>query len=189
MDRVNGGDIDYILLQAERQFRTKPKIKAEIGTRQQIMGFSICIPESMILLDKEKAAKIFWSQDRPEICFFSEYDMAGMTFQILEGTELLGKECSDNPMERIKEVLYKLDDRTVCYDMGEIQSEEKVYWIEYKSFAVDMRVYNLIFLYKMKEKEILGQFFCPFEKYDEWKPTLWEIIRSIKEHQNERIQY
>ena len=79
-----------------------------------------------------------------------------------------------------EELLEKLDDRKVCYDMGTEGDEVKVHWLEYKSFAADDRVYNVIFLFRTGEKEILGTFYCPFGEYDRWKAAVWKMMQTIR---------
>ncbi len=33
----------------------------------------------------------------------------------------------------------------------------------------------------------MGTFFSLFEEYEQWKPTIWEMMRTIKEDFDERI--
>ena len=77
-------------------------------------------------------------------------------------------------------MLENLDDRTVCYDMGQEENEIKVDWLEYKSFAIDGRVYNVLFLFNTGKEKMLGTFYCPFEEYGTWKPMIWDIMQTIK---------
>lgn len=92
-----------------------------------------------------------------------------------------------DPIGDIRMLLEKLDDRTVCYGMGEEEGRIKVHWLEYKSFAADGRVYNVLFIFQAGQDWILGTFYCPFEEYGQWQPTVWEILRTIREEQNEGI--
>ena len=82
--------------------------------------------------------------------------------------------------ERIRAALARLDGRTVFYNAGREETGAEVRWLEYKSFAADGRVYNLLFLFRCGDREILGQYFCAFEEYDRLKPLAWEIMRSVE---------
>ena len=82
--------------------------------------------------------------------------------------------------ERIRQVLSRMDGRTVFYDAGVEAEGTQVHWLEYKSFAADGRVYNLLFLFRCGDRKVLGQYFCPFEEYDRLKPLAWEIMRSVE---------
>ena len=84
--------------------------------------------------------------------------------------------------KEIKNQLSKLDNRIVCYDIGKTEGNVTVHWVEYKSFAGDERVYNLLFFFQIGNKNIMGTFYCLFEEYDIWKPLVWEMIQSIGEY-------
>ncbi len=182
MEKIDGEDIDYFLLQIEQNFKDKAQTNKGAEEWRQIMGFEIRMPEDFALADQETAAKIFWSENRPEILFLSEKERAGIVFQSLDAMENFSEKTVENPMERMRSVLKKLDDRTVCYDMGETENEDsiKIYWMEYKSFTADDRVYNFLFLFQIRGQYILGKFHCPFEQYERWKPTVWEMIQSVR---------
>jgi len=87
----------------------------------------------------------------------------------------------------MKQILEKIDNRIVCYGTGEEENETKVYWLEYKSFASDSRIYNVLFVFQTGNEWNLGTFFCPFEEYEQWKPAVWEIMRTVKENIDEGI--
>ena len=81
--------------------------------------------------------------------------------------------------ERLPDVVFLNEDKTAGITLE--GSAVKAYWLEYKSFAADVRVYNVLFIFCAGSKEILGTFFCRFEEYEQWKPVIWEMMRTIKE--------
>lgn len=182
MEKIDGEDIDYFLLQIEQSLKDKTETNKGAEEWRQIMGVEIRIPEAFALADQETAAKIFWSENRPEILFLSEKERAGIVFQSLDAMESFSEEAVENPMERMMSVLKKLDDRTVCYDVGETKNgnDIRIYWTEYKSFTADERVYNFLFLFQTKGQYILGKFYCLFEQYERWKPIVWEMMQTIQ---------
>ena len=109
--------------------------------------------------------------------FLNEDKTAGITLQKFEDAR------TRVSMTGIRQMLEKLDDRLVFYDTGMETDGIKVHWLEYKSFAADVRVYNVLFIFATGSKEILGTFYCRFEEYEHWKPVIWEIMRTIKEEQ------
>lgn len=177
MERISGDEIDLFLLQAEEKYCIQEKrAPAErLQERHILPGFTAWLPEDFARMGREEAAAIFWSTDRPEMAFISRERGAGITFRILDETDgdLTG---------RIRDSLARIDGRTVFYGSGreEIETETEVHWLEYKSFSADGRVYNLLFSARYDGKEILGQYFCPFEEYDRLKPLAWKIMRSIE---------
>lgn len=187
MERIAEEDVDCFLLQMEQRFSEKRKREKCTKEWRQLSGFTLWIPKEFFQTDRDAVADVFWSENRPDILFLTVGKTEGITFQILEREESLWNR-NGNPMEQFKHLLGKLDDRTVCYGMGETGENVQVFWLEYKSFAADERVYNLLFLFRTEEKDILGTFYCPFEEYDSWKPMIWEVIQTIREEdEDERV--
>ncbi len=175
MERISGDEIDLFMLQAEEKFCGQEKRAStdRPQERRSLPGFTAWLPDDFVRIGREEAAAIFWSTDRPEMVYVSRERGAGITFRILEGT-------GGGLMERIRDILARLDGRTVFYGEGREEAGTKVHWLEYKSFSADGRVYNLLFSARCGDKEILGQYFCPFEEYDRLKPLAWEIMRAIE---------
>ncbi len=179
MKTINYQDLDFFLLQMQAaSSRRLQGLKKEEEWRS-IYGFKVWIPESFSLADKEVIEELFWSENAPEVLFVTEQRTAGVTMQSIEQEIQSVKE--------IKDYLSKLDNRIVCYDIGETEDNVTVHWIEYKSFAGDERVYNLLFFFQIGNKNIMGTFYCLFEEYDVWKPFVWDMMQSIKENTDERI--
>lgn len=179
MERIDHNDLDFYLLQMQAACAREPEREKKEEEWRPIYGFMVWIPEDFSLADKELAEEVFWSEDRPDILFTTAKKTAGITMQIIE------KEIKSG--EEIKGQLNNLDNRIVCYDMGETGSGVKVHWVEYKSFAGDERVYNVLFFFQIGGRNILGTFYCLFEEYDRWKPVVWEMMQSVKEDTDEGI--
>lgn len=179
MERIDYRDVDFYLQQIKAVCAEKPVLEKTEEERRSLYGFTMWIPKYFSLAEKEAAEKIFWSKESPEFCFVTRDGKAGITMQTIE-------EKIQSP-EVVKEQLVKLDSRIVCYDQGETEGVAKVQWVEYKSFAGDERVYNVLFFFSTDDWNFLGTFFCLFEEYDRWKPLVWEIMQSIEESTDERI--
>lgn len=179
MERIDHRDVDFYLQQIEATCTEKPVWEKKQEELRVLYGFTIWIPACFSPADQEAAEKIFWSEDSPEIFFLTERRTAGITIQAIEE--------KIQSAEIIQEQLIKMDSRIVCYDKGETEGIVKVQWVEYKSFAGDERVYNVLFFFPAGDRNILGTFFCLFEEYDRWKPMVWEMMQSIEESADERI--
>ncbi|MDE6364004.1 MAG: hypothetical protein K2L86_07025 [Lachnospiraceae bacterium] len=175
MERISEEDVDCFLQQMEQLSAAVPVIEKRQEEWRHCQDFCIWVPEVFQRTDREKAEEIFWSEQLPDAVFINEDNTAGITLQRLETAEALIS------MAEIRQLLEKLDDRIVFYDSGMETEGIKVHWLEYKSFAADVRVYNVLFVFGAGEKEILGTFYCIFEEYEQWKPVIWEIMQTIKE--------
>ena len=186
MERIDGEDIDYFLLQIEEVFNEAADRENDDGEWMIFSGFRIWVPKIFSLADQESASEIFWSEYRPDIMLFTDKKTEGVTLQTLGGMGIIGAG-GGHPIESVKQLLETIDDRNVYYDMGVTDGNVKIYWIEYKSFAGEERVYNLLFLFQTEAGDILGTFYCIFEEYEKWKPIAWEMIQSIREEPDEGI--
>lgn len=179
MERVDHRDVDFYLQQIKTACAGEPVWKKKEEERRSVYGLTVWIPACFSLADQEAAETIFWSEESPEFFFTTQDRKAGITMQTIE-EEIRSSEV-------IKEQLLKMDSRIVCYDKGETEGAAKVQWVEYKSFAGDERVYNVLFFFQAGDRNILGTFYCLFEEYDRWKPMVWEMMQSIEESVDERI--
>lgn len=180
MDPVTNDDFDFILLHMKKKFELKPgkKQKAiEDGFREHDfgMGFSVQIPGEFEQADEESASEIYWSEKRPLIILTTPERESGITFQFLN--EEVTNETLSDCRKTVKHLIEQIDPRCVFYSMGE--TIESV-WFDYKSFAKNEAVYNMVFLFQAGQRKILGTFFCIFKLYDRWKPVVLKILETIK---------
>lgn len=189
MEQVTNDDFDFLLIQMKKKFNVKSgeeqnSMEDEYKEWNFGMGFSVQTPGEFEQTDQETAAEIYWSEKRPKIILTTPEREKGLTFQFLN-EEIAGKvlpECG----KIVKQLIEQMDERCVFYSMGE---ESGAVWFDYKSFAKNEAVYNLIFLFQTGKKKVLGTFFCVFEVYDKWKPMVLKILKTIKlkEETDERL--
>lgn len=180
MEQVTNDDLDFILLRMKKEKFTEDGDKeGNFG-----MGFSVRIPEEFKRADGENTSDIFWSEKRPEVILTSSKREEGLTFQLLN--EEMDGEALLDCRKIVKQLIEQIDGRCVFYDMGE---KSEAVWFDYKSFAENEVVYNLVFLFQTGQRKILGTFFCLFKEYDKWKPIILNMLETIqtKEEIDERL--
>ena len=84
---------------------------------------------------------------------------AGFTFQALEAEADLPVDDMEKAGNTAREVLRRADVKTVFYEQGQALAG-RVHWFDYKSFAKDGAVYNLMFLFPAETKVMMGTFYC-----------------------------
>ncbi len=189
MEQVTYDDLDYFLNQMKRKFDAgagKRSKSIEDTYREQDfgMGFSVRVPGEFEQADKESASEIYWSEKRPLIILTTPEREEGLTFQFLN--EELADRGLPGCRETVKRLVEQMDERCVFYSVGE---QAGAVWFDYKSFAKDQAVYNMVFLFQAGERKVLGTFYCIFETYDKWKPAVLEMLEAIKmkEETDERL--
>lgn len=87
MEQMENEDFDSFLLQMEHKFNGIGE-KEERGTEEKDfgMGFQMWLPEEFKEGDKEEAADIFWSEERPPVLFLTSDRRAGLMFRQLDGS-------------------------------------------------------------------------------------------------------
>lgn len=189
MEQVTNDDFDYFLNQMKRKFNVGAENgQGTMGDGNKEwnfgMGFSVQIPSEFEQADEDDASEIYWSEKRPMIILITSEREKGITFQFLN--EEIADETLYECRETVKQLIEKIDERCVFYNTGE---ESGAVWFDYKSFAKNEAVYNLVFLFQTGQKKVLGTFFCIFEVYDTWKPAVLTMLKTIKpeEETNERL--
>lgn len=196
MEEVQDDDIDKVFLQIQKELQKiepdtkKPGGESSGWSEFHGPGFTMMIPGGFEEVGREKAAWVFFSKNRPELIFINPHEHAGLTFQtaILEnGMNVIDLE---SERERIRQILKQADGKNVFYDQGTVSGTVPVLWFDYKSFAADERVYNMMFLFVSEGELIIGTFYCIFKDYDRWKPKILTMLntRQTEEEECERIQ-
>lgn len=60
-----------------------------------------------------------------------------------------------------------------------IKTEEKAAWFDFRSYALDGKLYNIIFAVNINNKLLLGSFSCPFDKKNSYELFAKRVILSI----------
>lgn len=196
MEAVKDNDVDKIFLQIQKELQKKkpetiePDKELTDWSEFRGPGFALKIPDGFLEIGRKKAATVFFSQNRPQIILSNPQEYAGLTFQTARLEQ--GKSVLELGVEgeRIRQILKKLDEKNIFYDQGNVSRDIPVLWFDYKSFAADERVYNLMFLFLSSGKLIIGTFYCIFKDYDRWKSKILKMLETIQpeEGECERIQ-
>lgn len=196
MEEVKDDDIDKVFLQIQKEMQ---KIKPETKERGRESsgwpefygpGFLLKIPAGFEEIRREKAASVFFSKNRPDMVLVNSHEHAGLTFQaarLENGKAVMNLE---DERERMRQILKRADEKNVFYDQGNVSGNIPALWFDYKSFAADERVYNMMFLFLSEGKLIIGTFYCIFQDYDRWRPKILNMLGTIQteEEERERIQ-
>lgn len=196
MEEVKDGDVDKLFLQVQKELQ---KIKSEVKEPYKELtgwpefhgpGFALKIPNGFEEIGRKKAASIFFSKNRPEMVLVNPQEYAGLTFQTARLEQGISVLKLEDEGEQIRQILKQADGKNVFYDQGSVSGDTPALWFDYKSFAADERVYNLMFLFLSDEKFMIGTFYCMFQDYDRWKPIILKMLKTIQteEVECERIQ-
>lgn len=182
MEQAKKEDFDIFLIQIQQDLEGKRDQDCEELPEEDFgLGFRIKIPGGFFSADEETKAAVFWSQKRPPVILLTPDRKAGITFQILKCGMKNGRDGLAECRKTVQRILERVDDRTVFYDMGDARRDGMVLWLEYKSFASDETIYNILSLFEASGRIVMGTFYCIFEDYDKWKPMILDMFSTIRE--------
>lgn len=191
MEKANSQDMDWMLQVMLRMYgRDGNKAENRMGEDRVFHGPGFCMErmEGFQETEEDAAGSVFLSGYRPKKLFASPGRHAGFSFQTLNTEEIPESENMENLREKLRHILMRSDRKTVFYEKGQASGDIPVLWFDYKSFAADGRVYNLMFFFRAGENLILGTFHCMFQDYDRWKPEVLRVLRTVREESEDENQ-
>ena len=137
------------------------------------------IPSKFNEMPLEIARIKYPSEFRPEYIFTSPDNDADI------GLKLLDDSVSESDLESILAELKgatKAPNPSTEFFESDIEQLEdfKLAWYDYKSFAIDAHMYNILFAAPVDGKLLIGMFNCQFSAQEEWKKLAMKIIRSLR---------
>lgn len=184
MEKVCSQDMDRMLQAMLRMYdRNREASEDKTGESHMFYGQGFCMELMKGFEETEEgmAGSVFLSGYRPEKLLICPGKHAGFTFQTLSTEEISENEHMENLREDLRRILMRLDRKNVFYEEGQVSGSLPILWFDYKSFAADERVYNLMFLFQAGERLLLGTFFCVFRDYDRWKPEVLRVLKTVRE--------
>lgn len=184
MQEASSQDMDWMIQEMLRRYGQERERPAGGTEKEQVFhgqGFCMELMEGFQKTDEGMAGSAFLSRYRPEKLYIYPGEHAGFTFQTLRVKEISGNRTMEQLRGELRRILMHADHKTVFYEEGQVSGDLPVLWFDYKSFAADERVYNLMFLFQVGDDLILGTFYCIFKNYDRWKPEVLRVLKTIRE--------
>lgn len=143
------------------------------------LGISMVLPTSFVVMPGSIARAKYLSEYRPELILTSMDTAVNFTFSLID-QEMLPSQVRDSA-DYIYSVMQRLNPAQIFFEKEKVDSEELLIdWFDYKSFAVDDPIYNVMYLASVWGKILQGTFNCIFKDMDSWKPVVLSAIKSIE---------
>lgn len=165
-------------LEREKPLEYQIKIQnktVELSDREIYMDVSMRLPKYFSVKSGDETASGYLIKHHPEIVFSSGCGTVNFTFDRIE------REHGQHIRKELMDLMRQRYPQNVIYDLGKGDlREQNYYWFDYKSFATDSDVYNLLFTFPYNEKTVVGTFKCAFRNYAEWKHYVLKMIATIE---------
>ncbi len=168
-----------IELECEKPLEYRIRIQnktIELSNREIYENISMRLPKYFSMKSRDDIVSGYLMNGHPEIIYSSGCGTVNFTFDRMEREE---QRKIRNEFIDLMGCKYP---QNIIYDLGEGKLKgtgQKFYWFDYKSFAIDSDVYNLLFVFPYDEKTIVGIFKCAFRDYVEWKQYVLKMITTI----------
>lgn len=141
---------------------------------------SIMLPKEFVDMPSNLARIKYPCEGRPQII---KTDLSGginFTFSMFESQ--IKKEQIEGVSKGFKSIIKKMNPANMFFeektdDLG----ESKISWFDYKGFALDGKIYTLVYVTSINGRVLHGIFNCKYDLVKEWKPIVRQVIMSIKD--------
>ncbi|MBD5494079.1 MAG: hypothetical protein HDR12_06805 [Lachnospiraceae bacterium] len=187
---MNGNYLDEMILETIKKYemeleREKPleyqiRIQdktVELSARSIYMDISMRLPKYFSVKSGDETVSGYLIKHRPEIIFSSGCGSVNFTFDRIE------REYGQQIIKELIDLMRQRYPQNTIYDLGKgklMNQEQEFYWFDYKSFAIDSDVYNLLFIFPYNDKTVVGTFKCAFRNYSDWKHYILKMISTIE---------
>ena len=119
------------------------------------------------------------SESRPEIIKCNEKGNTCITLKIINSP--LDEESVRKLKDGMKVIIKKTNPANVFYEDGVLEVDSKnIGFFEFKGYAIDDSLYNLMFFLEFEGKTLMGTFSCIYKECQEWRDVAFQVINTVK---------
>ena len=141
---------------------------------------SVSLPAAFQPMGEESAALKYPSVHRPEAIYSCDEGAVAITFDLSDAEA--SPEDIPVTLLGLRSSIKRLHPANTFF---EHEVEENTGWFDYRSYAIDGDLYNILFISVIGGKLLLGSFSCPYESRHPYAPFAHKIIASVREAQRE----
>ncbi|MBW6409684.1 hypothetical protein [Clostridium weizhouense] len=136
------------------------------------------IPNTFEDMPMEARKLKYPSESRPEIIKCNEDGSIAITLNFIDSP--LDEEHVEELKNGMKMVIRKTNPANVFYEDGVLEVDSKnIGFFDFKSYAIDDSLYNIMFFLEFEEKTLMGTFCCRYREYKEWRDIIFEVLKKI----------
>ncbi|MGN2337620.1 hypothetical protein ACTFIN_05780 [Clostridium cagae] len=187
-ERVDEKILDFINAAEEKELRkdiTNGSVK--IGERYYEFDESeffeekvkIYIPKDFADMSLVARKLKYPSESRPEIIKCNEEGNICITLNVINSP--LDEESVEKLKDGMKVIIRKTNPSNVFYEDGVLEVDSKnIGFFEFKSYAIDDSLYNIMFFLEFEGKTLMGTFSCLYKECQEWREIAFQVIKTIR---------
>ncbi|NFH91233.1 hypothetical protein FDA33_13670 [Clostridium botulinum] len=119
------------------------------------------------------------SESRPKIIKCNEKGNICITLNDINNP--LDEESVEKLKNGMKVIIRKTNPSNVFYEDGVLEVDSKnIGFFEFKSYAIDDSLYNIMFFLEFEGKTLMGTFSCLYNQCKEWREVAFQVIKTIR---------
>lgn len=139
---------------------------------------SILLPEGFITMPKKIAKIKYPSECRPQVIKTDDTGMVNMAFNLFD-RNILPRQIK-GATNTLKKGIRNMYPANIFFEEKTMELGNTICsWFDYKSYAMDGAIYNLLYVTSIGGKVLQGTFNCRFEEMDQWREAVIQMIKSI----------
>lgn len=140
---------------------------------------SMYMPKEFIDMPESMKNIKYPSNQRPEIIKMDETGTTNIMLNRIDNE--LNEDQVEDLKDGMKALLKKMNPSNVFFTDGVESVEGKnIGYFEFKSPAIDVAIYNLMFFLEFKGKTVMGTFCCKYDEYKDWRDIAFQVMKTIK---------
>ena len=119
------------------------------------------------------------SESRPEIIKCNEKGNICITLKVIDNP--LDEERVGKLKDGMKVIIKKTNPANVFYEDGVLEVDSKnIGFFEFKGYAIDDSLYNIMFFLEFEGKTLMGTFSCIYKECKEWRDIAFQVIKTVR---------
>lgn len=140
---------------------------------------SVYIPNEFIDMPENMKNIKYPSNQRPEIIKMDETGTTNIMLSRIDNQ--LDEDQVEDLKDAMKALLKKMNPSNVFFTDGvESIDGKNIAYFEFKSPAIDVAIYNLMFFLEFKGKTVMGTFCCIYDEYKNWRDIAFQVMKTIR---------
>jgi len=161
----------YIIFNEEKiDFARKPVLDGRI---------TVIMPEAFAIMAKELAEIKYPSINRPDEIHTNEETTINFSVS-LHNDEAANEDIPD-VKDTLEQVIMRMNPASRVMSSETITvSNLNIAYFDFKTAALDMDIYNMMFFLSLDNHIVVGSFNCPWVIMDTWKPVITQMLGSLE---------
>lgn len=140
---------------------------------------SIKLPSSFKIMDASTLSSKYPPNNKPSEVYTNEEATVNIAFK--KTTQSLSEQNVFTDGNKLEQQLTNNGKVKLISSEKIKANQNNIYVFSFYSDAIDTKVYNVMFIFSLKEKMMIGSFNCTLAMQNQWQTIAYEIISSIKE--------